>query len=142
MRKPQRYMLIDDDPTSNLIGEFVIKSCDSDAVIESYVDPEVALSEIEKKYGECEDLPETLLFLDLNMPNMSGWDFLEVFEEFHEDVRKSFRVNILTSSIEDFSTDKVRFPFVSGFISKPLKKEKMREILEGWTSVQKKKTGS
>lgn len=134
-------MLIDDDPTSNLIGEFVIKSCDSEAMIDCFVDPEVALSEIEKRYGKCGNLPETLLFLDLNMPKISGWEFLEVFEDLHEDVRKSFTINILTSSIEDFSAEKVRFPFVWGFISKPLKKENMREILDRWASEQKMKTG-
>lgn len=126
-------MLIDDDPTSNLIGEFVIKSSDPVAKINSFMDPEVALSQIRDDYFRCNKNPETLLFLDLNMPKMSGWDFLEVFRDLREEVKKCFSIYILTSSIEDFSSEKERFPFVSGFISKPLKKERMKEILTEWT---------
>lgn len=122
-------MLIDDDPTSNLIGEFVIKNQCPEASISSFLDPEAALAEISKNYSDFDKLDETMLFLDLNMPKMSGWEFLELFRELEEEVKNCFRIYILTSSIEDFSAEKERFPFVCGFISKPLKKDKLEEIL-------------
>lgn len=121
-------MLIDDDPTSNLIGEFVIKKFYPHAEVNSYIDPEKALLDIKSRCEAGGGKPDTCLFLDLNMPKMTGWEFLEVFQELEEDVKKCFCIYILTSSIEDFSAEKESFPFVAGFISKPLKKEKLQEI--------------
>lgn len=128
MKRPRHYILIDDDSTSNLIGEFVIMGCDPEAEIRSYLDPEVAFLEIKENYKGLAGRFETLLFLDLNMPKMTGWEFLRAFRELDKDVKSGFSIHILTSSIEDFSAEKKEFPFVSGFISKPLKKEKLQEI--------------
>ncbi len=122
-------MLVDDDSTSNLIGEFVIKNLDPGGDINLFEDPEVALLEIKRSYGNCRVEVETILFLDLNMPTMSGWEFLEVFKELDENLQQCFRIYILTSSIEDYSAQKDRFPFVKGFLSKPLNKGKLKEIL-------------
>lgn len=141
MKRPQQYLLIDDDPTSNLIGEFVIKGIDPTAKITSYLDPVVALSELkEEHFRGFETTRDILLFLDLNMPKLTGWEFLEIFAALESEVKQCFTIYILTSSIEDFSKEKERFPFVSGFISKPLKKEKFQEILYNLPVRERKKT--
>ena len=96
--------------------------------ISPYLDPEIALLDIKARCEADSDKPDTCLFLDLNMPKMTGWEFLEVFQDLDEEVKSCFRIYILTSSIEDFSAEKERFPFVAGFISKPLKKDILQEI--------------
>lgn len=126
-KKNQQYILIDDDSTSNLIGEFVIKKFDPTAKISSFLDPEVALTEIQRRYDGCSK-HEICIFLDLNMPRMTGWEFLEVFQQLEEQVKNCFIIYVLTSSMEDFSGEKKKFPFVAGFISKPLKKDKLEQI--------------
>lgn len=129
MMIPRQYILIDDDPTCNLIGEFIIRGMDPHGQINSFQDPEEALLNIGQSYNKRAEKGETILFLDLNMPRMTGWEFLDVFKTLKMDIQECFRIYILTSSIEDYSSQKDRFPFIKGVISKPLKNEKLREIL-------------
>ncbi len=126
MEKLQRYIVVDDDRTNNLICEHVIKNWDPKAQVQLFLEPEVALRNIEK-IREDFGVP-VLLFLDVNMPTMSGWEFLDVFKTFNEDIRNSFKIYILTSSTEDFSREAEEYPFVSGFLSKPLQKKYLEEI--------------
>lgn len=126
MEKPQRYIVVDDDRTNNIICEHVLRNWDSKASVELYLQPEEALRKIredKQNFGIS-----TVLFLDVNMPTMSGWEFLDVFKTFNEDVREQFAIYILTSSIEDFNREAEKYPFVSGFLSKPLKKKDLEEI--------------
>lgn len=127
MRKQPQYIVVDDDKTSNLISELIIRKFDKDAGIMLYNSPEEALLNIEKNLASDSDLP-TVLFLDLNMPTMTGWDFLRHFEKFDLFLRRRFHIYILTSAIEDFSENAERFPFVSGFLSKPLNLKFLMEV--------------
>ncbi|MDT0687269.1 response regulator [Autumnicola psychrophila] len=127
MKKPHHYMVVDDDPTNNLICEYIIKGSDDTAEFESFLHPEEALLAIEERHLNY-DRTETILFLDVNMPTMTGWDFLDTFKNFKDQIKNQFKIYILTSSIENFSRQKELYPFVSGFISKPLRKEKLEEI--------------
>ncbi len=126
MKKLQRYIVVDDDRTNNLICEYLIKAWDSQGKVELFLEPEVALKNIEEKHEDFGS--PVLLFLDVNMPTMSGWEFLDVFKTFNEDIRNSFKIYILTSSTEDFSKEAKEYPFVSGFLSKPLQKKYLEEI--------------
>ena len=121
-------MVVDDDPTNNLICEYIIKGTDDKADYEAFVNPEEALLAIEERYS-CSEKMKTLLFLDLNMPTMTGWEFLDTFQDYDDQIKNQFIIYILTSSIENFSLQKKQYPFVDGIISKPLKKEKLQEIL-------------
>ena len=56
-------------------------------------------------------------------------EFLDTFKNFQDQIKNQFKIYILTSSIENFARQKKLYPFVSGFISKPLRKEKLEEIL-------------
>ncbi|MDT0688288.1 response regulator [Salegentibacter sp. F188] len=127
MKNLHHYMVVDDDPTNNLICEYIIKGTDDQAEFESFIHPEEALKAIEERYSQSENL-ETILFLDINMPTMTGWDFLDVFKNFQDQIKNQLIIYILTSSIESFSRQKEQYPFVAGFLSKPLKKEKLQEI--------------
>ncbi|WP_324719472.1 response regulator [Salinimicrobium sp. HB62] len=126
--KKRQYLLVDDDLTSNLISELLIRKVDPEAKILSYNIPEEALADVE---NIC--VPEEtacILFLDVNMPTMTGWDFLDVFEEICPAIQSLITVYILTSSIEDFTKEKKKYPGVKGFISKPLMREKLEMIIQ------------
>lgn len=127
MMKPERYIVVDDDVTNNLICEFNIKRFDDKVDIELYTQPEEALESI-KEYDKTLKYSHTILFLDLNMPTMTGWEFLEAFEKICENIRAHFSIYILTSSIEDYSKEAARFPYVQGFYSKPLNMNYLQEI--------------
>ena len=127
MKQPYQYMVIDDDNTSNIICNFVIQKFYSAAVINLYNTPEKALEYIDLQNNEASGR-ETILFLDVNMPTMTGFEFLKEFSKLEEVVKEQYNIYMLTSSIEDFSIEAKKFPMVKGFLSKPLKISHLEKI--------------
>ncbi len=128
MKLPQNYLIVDDDRTNNLICDYTIQSFDKDARIELFLDPHKALTYIAKKYLNGVGSIPTILFLDVNMPTMTGFEFLDEFKKFGEEVQDQFTIYILSSSIEDFKMQATKYPFVAGFLSKPLKVSYLKKI--------------
>lgn len=121
-------MVVDDDPTNNMICEFTIKRYNKDADIRIFTVSEKALIFIKENYGTNTEPMPTLLFLDINMPTMTGWEFLDIFSEFEESLKKQFSIYILSSSIEDFTKDLENYTNVQGFLSKPLKVSNLEAV--------------
>lgn len=122
------FMLVDDDPTSNLICKLVINQAINPENIHIFLKPENGLDFIES-YLKTSEKP-IILLLDINMPSMTGWEFLEKFITFDQEKRRKFKIFILSSAIQDFSKEAERFPFVIDFLSKPLKSAKIKEIVD------------
>ena len=117
------YMVVDDDPTNNLICRLMIKKFDPLAEIKLFSNPKEGLHFIENYVGD-----RIVLFLDVNMPTLSGWEFLDRFMKFRPDIRDKFEVYILTSAIQNFRKEKEIYPFVKDILSKPLKEKYLMEI--------------
>lgn len=120
-----QYMLVDDDATNNLVCRLMISKFDNSAPIEVFSSPEKGLQYIEQLTGLVEKNASDaiILFLDINMPTMTGWEFLDQFILFPEEVKSQFQIYILTSAIEDFSKEQEKYPFISDILTKPLKNE-------------------
>ena len=117
----KHVVLIDDDPVQNLINKKIITNNHPNYEIITYTQAEKALKDILAK-----KITPDVVFLDLNMPFMDGWDFLEALKE----VQIDFEVQILTSSIDQNDFEKARLnPKVSGITSKPLQKDLLEAML-------------
>jgi response regulator RpfG family c-di-GMP phosphodiesterase len=115
-----KYIIVDDDPFNNTIYSMVIKSAMSGADIKTFTIPEEGLAFIKNRYIKS----PTILFLDINMPTLTGWEFLEEYEKFSEEVKKKIRIYILSSSVNQRDVHKANEnKYVEGFISKPLNSE-------------------
>lgn len=126
MKKQVRFIVVDDDVTNNLICEYNIRSFNNLAQINLFTQPELAL----KYLTECGLEEETILFLDLNMPTMSGWEFLEMFRQFYTENQPKISVYILTSAIENLEREVLDFPYLKGFLSKPLTQTYLESIFQ------------
>ncbi|MHB1176790.1 MAG: response regulator [Daejeonella sp.] len=125
-----RVFIIDDDPIHQRIAQIMISKHSLFDEHQTYTEGEAALTFLKENVSNADSLPNVIL-LDLNMPEVDGWDFLEAFEQFQDDLVKPIRIFIVTSSVDE--KDRLRsqtFPSVKGFISKPLSPEVIRATVE------------
>lgn len=126
-----RVLLIDDDETTNFLHRRVIAKTGISADIEVAVDGRAGLAVLQRLIDAGEPLPD-LILLDLNMPRMNGFEFLDSFVSLPDDARSCMQIFMVTSSV--LSADQTRaleHPAVQGLRSKPLSVPVAREVLEG-----------
>jgi len=123
-----KFLLVDDDPINNSICQAVIRSVYPDANIITFEKPEEALQFV--THSATELLPSTTLFLDLNMPELSGWEFLDELKKINiADVLKSLRIYIVSSSVDGRDKSKAaEDSSVIDFFSKPVTKDIVRTV--------------
>jgi response regulator RpfG family c-di-GMP phosphodiesterase len=122
-----KYIIVDDDPFNNKIYSMVIKKALGEVDIKTFTMPEEGLVFIKNKYVKS----PTILFLDINMPTLTGWEFLEQYEKFSEEVKMQINIYILSSSVDLRDMNKANAnKYVKGFISKPLDFETIVSISE------------
>lgn len=137
MKKPERFLIIDDDPLNNVLCKMVIRRMYGDVKIKLFNRPNLALESIKEEYGKADANISTILFLDINMPYMSGWEFLREFEDFSYHIQKQFSIYILTSSIDENDRKRAAAePIILDFLSKPLSVEMLTKIAQGERSPQ------
>lgn len=126
-------LCVDDDPITLMLCKMVIKKSLFSNEIITAKNGEEALNYFNKlkemnSEGQLEKTPQ-LIFLDLNMPVMSGWEFLEHFNTTDYSEYHSIKVIILSSTIdpEDLVKSK-KYPMVLDFLSKPISREMLEFI--------------
>jgi CheY-like chemotaxis protein len=123
----QKYILVDDDPFNNIISNMEIVSALGAVDVKAFEIPEEALAFIQTEYSKG-SMP-TILFLDINMPTITGWEFMEEYEKFSSEIKKQISIYILSSSVDDRDKDKAGAnKYIEGFLSKPLLSEVILSI--------------
>jgi two-component system chemotaxis response regulator CheY len=127
MQRPLRFILIDDEVCSNKISEAFIKRMYPDAEIVDFLSPLQALLYINSEYT-IHPVP-TAILLDINMPELNGWQVLEKLQEVPLPVKESLTVFMLSSSIDPKDKQKAQeYPLIKGYIEKPLSREILYSI--------------
>lgn len=127
-RKLNCVLLVDDSDSTNYVNEKIVNRAD---ITNKVVAKESGMDALEylKTAGDYE-YPE-LIFLDINMPGMNGWEFLEAYEKLDKRNNGLLVVVMLTTSLNpDDRTKAVRLGYVGDFINKPLNTDKVLEIYE------------
>ncbi|SDD85967.1 Response regulator receiver domain-containing protein [Pricia antarctica] len=119
--------MVDDDPIVNFVHQKIIGNIGIVNEIRSFIDPRKALAELRSEL--CHAGKSILVFLDLNMPKMSGFEFLEFMEL--EDFSLNVDVIVVTSSIceNDRLLAELHPRFLRDFVTKPLKAEDLKKIV-------------
>lgn len=134
-KKLNCILLIDDDEPTNFISQMLIENADCTENINIVQSGKEALNYLtgSSDYeGENNILPRPdLIFLDINMPGMSGWEFLDKYNKLEQKRKNEIIIVMLTTSINpDDELKANEMKLVSGFESKPLTQEKLNRILQ------------
>src|SRR3954470_661402 len=122
-------LYIDDDPIALMLSKMVInKSLFSNEIITARNGQE-ALNYFKDLKGKSTEKQPQLVFLDLNMPVMGGWEFLDCFSTEEYSDYNTIKIIILSSTIdpEDLEKSKI-YPMVLDFLPKPISKEMLEYV--------------
>lgn len=129
-KKINRVLLVDDDDDANYFQERVIRKNNFAENIDKVCNGLEALEYLNECIVGKHTFPE-IIFLDLNMPKMDGWSFLERYNQLSEEVRNKIVLIILTSSVNPDDAEKAKqTPEVKGYKNKFLNGSQLDEILK------------
>ncbi|MDQ2771624.1 MAG: response regulator [Bacteroidota bacterium] len=118
--------LIDDDNIGIYLTEQLLRAEGFAQSISKFQTAEAAL---EKLINSAPDMLPEVVFLDLNMPLMNGWQFLDALAPYEAKLRDNCHIYILTSSLALSDLEKSRhYPLVAGLIHKPIDRGEIRAI--------------
>ena len=123
-------MLIDDDQATNYLTKYALDYFNYSNTLSIYDLAQNALNDLEDRLVHQRDFPD-IIFLDLHLPMVSGWDFLDYYEKFdHSTLNISPQIYILSTTINPKDLDKAEsIKSVTKFYSKPLTQEIIKEIV-------------
>jgi CheY-like chemotaxis protein len=132
MKKLYKTILVDDDATCVFIAQMVIKKAGITQKVYTAENGKQALEMIERScqkdyQGEDACCPE-LILLDLNMPIMNGFEFLDALDQRWGLNPQITKIYLLTSSTNPNDVEKAKRYAIAGYIEKPLTLEKINSL--------------
>lgn len=129
MKILKHVLLIDDDQIINLINTRIIQVSKQVENISAVTGGEEALAALQNIINTDVSIFPEFIFLDINMPEMDCWEFLDKLALFPAEQLQKCKVVILTSSIDLFDIRKAKKnPLVFEYITKPLNIEKISMV--------------
>ncbi len=126
-KKLNCILLVDDDPDDNMYHQIILKKMDIVNSVDTVANGLEALAYLKKE----NQTPPELIFLDINMPRMNGWEFLEQYRHLDEKQKSRVVIMILTTSANPDDLKRAKqIQDVTGFETKPLSEEIMVEIIQ------------
>lgn len=131
-KKFKTVMLVDDNEIDNLINQKMIEATNLAENILTYTGAKGALEflkNIEKIPAMLQGAMPEVIFLDIDMPLMDGFQFLDEFEKFSDEVKNGCSIIMLTSSMNPQDVSKAKKSnFVKKYINKPLTQESLEKL--------------
>jgi CheY-like chemotaxis protein len=122
-------LLVDDDRIYQFAAKKTIEATGFANNIVIYSNGEEAINYLKHNLQNSHSLPD-VIFLDVNMPIMNGWEFLEEYSSIKKGLTKPVIIYVVSSSVDEFDVSKSRqYDTVKGYIVKPVLREKFRQIL-------------
>ena len=124
----KKVVAIEDTKIDQYIIENTMKKCNFSQELLVFGSPGDALSHFGIVDEKMADLPD-LIFLDIHMPKMNGFEFLSALNEKYDALKNKISVVLLTSSLDPLDKKmSMEFPNIKLFLNKPLNVEKLEKI--------------
>jgi len=130
MSKIPNLWIIDDDPMSSFYIKRLAELGEFAHIITIYDKAQWAIDYLLHHRKDVAHLPDVIL-LDIYMPELDGWGFLEAFGKIKDQLTKKIQIYIISSSGHRNDMNKaMEFPEVAAYLQKPITKEKLQQITQ------------
>ncbi len=127
--KPINVFIVDDDDIYQFTMGVTLKNIPEVKLTSTFGDGAEAIDHIITHLNEPDSLPD-IIFLDINMPVMDGFQFMEEFVDLLPKLEKTIKVYLVSSSIDPKDIKKAkRMDAISDYLVKPIKSEDIKEIV-------------
>ncbi|WP_051638194.1 response regulator [Maribacter sp. Hel_I_7] len=129
MTKDINILLIDDSDVDNFINKAIISKEDNISQITTMTSGQDALKYLTGIVENTEAYPD-VIFLDIKMPGMNGFEFLDEYQKMPDSITNHCKIYILSSSIDSIDSDKGKqYPVVRKHLTKPLAHHQIGNLL-------------
>ncbi len=124
----RQIYIVDDDRIYHYTTKVLINRLFPEIDIAHFYDGKPCITELKQHADQDQPGPD-IIFLDINMPDLNGWQFLEQFQTFKHKFSAPPVIYIVSSSIDPGDMNKAKtFPEVTGYLTKPLNVEMITDI--------------
>lgn len=126
--------LVDDDSIFQLTASRMLKATEQISDILQFANGEEALRFLHDNASTKENLPD-IIFLDINMPLVDGWAFLEGYSRLKQEISKNIIIYMVSSSIDPMDMNRAKSNvLVSDYLIKPITRKGFEELLNKFNS--------
>lgn len=129
MNKIKNILLVDDDSITNFINKKLLDKLDIAEEIKIAFNGSQGINCLEGNCFTSKKTPE-IVFLDINMPGMDGFEFVKNFNAINFNNKKNVIICVLTTSTNKDDHAKMQELGVKYFLNKPLTREKVEDFLK------------
>lgn len=124
-KKIDCVLFVDDNPLTNFFNKKVLSAVSNDTKVVTMESAEILLDFLKREGNyKTETAVPNIIFLDINMPRMDGFEFLEYYNQLESDLVKDILIVFLTTSIRNRDRSKAfDNDFVYDFVAKPFTEE-------------------
>jgi CheY-like chemotaxis protein len=130
MKKIDTICVIDDNDVYQFVMKNSISKLNPNIRILAYLNGEEGIESIKEMIAKNEPLPDVIL-LDINMPIMDGWEFMNEFIKIKYQIPHVMPIYLTTSSLDASDIDKAKkYEDITGFLSKPIDRHTLLKITQ------------
>lgn len=134
MKRFNTVFIVDDDEITQFLLSHKIEDHGFAEEYRSIKKATDAIAYLEENKNSPQALPD-LIFLDINMPEMNSWQFLERYESIAQSISKKIHICILTSSLFERDVERAKkHPRVQEYLTKPIQEDTLNKLLEKYAA--------